>query len=307
MDRLDAMKVFVLAVDEGSLAAAGRKLGRSPAAVSRAIAFLEQRVGAELLHRTTRAIKLSEEGERYAAICRRVLMELEEADVIAAGPRAAPRGLLTITAPVVSGEIVLRPILDAFLDVYPTVSAKLLLFDRAVNLVEEGFDIALRIGPLADSAMMALRVGEVRRVVVAAPRYLKQHPRIQEPGDLAKHQTVVMAHLPNSWTFAPQAGSSVPRTVQLTPRLVVNSTSAAVASAVAGRGVVRMYSYQVAEQVARGELEIVLSGDEDPEMPAHLICPQGRLSAPKVRAFTDFAVPRLKKQFALLKKRIGAR
>ena len=307
MDRLDAMKVFVLAVDEGSLAAAGRKLGRSPAAVSRAIAFLEQRVGAELLHRTTRSIKLSEEGERYAAICRRVLMELEEADVIAAGPRAAPRGLLTITAPVVSGEIVLRPILDAFLDVYPTVSAKLLLFDRAVNLVEEGFDIALRIGPLADSAMMALRVGEVRRVVVAAPRYLKQHPRIQEPGDLAKHQTVVMAHLPKSWTFAPQAGSSVPRTVQLTPRLVVNSTSAAVASAVAGRGVVRMYSYQVAEQVARGELEIVLSGDEDPEMPAHLICPQGRLSAPKVRAFTDFAVPRLKKQFALLKKRIGAR
>ena len=307
MDRLDAMKVFVLAVDEGSLAAAGRKLGRSPAAVSRAIAFLEQRVGAELLHRTTRSIKLSEEGERYAAICRRVLMELEEADVIAAGPRAAPRGLLTITAPVVSGEIVLRPILDAFLDAYPTVSAKLLLFDRAVNLVEEGFDIALRIGPLADSAMMALRVGEVRRVVVAAPRYLKQHPRIQEPGDLAKHQTVVMAHLPKSWTFAPQAGSSVPRTVQLTPRLVVNSTSAAVASAVAGRGVVRMYSYQVAEQVARGELEIVLSGDEDPEMPAHLICPQGRLSVPKVRAFTDFAVPRLKKQFALLKKRIGAR
>ncbi len=115
-----------------------------------------------------------------------------------------------------------------------------------------------------------------------------------------------MAHLPNSWTFAPQAGSSAARTVQFTPRLVVNSTYAAVASAVAGRGVARMYSYQVAEQVARGELEIVLAGDEDPEMPAHLICPQGRLAVPKVRAFTDFAVPRLKKQFCqLLKKRIG--
>ncbi|MEY9103822.1 DNA-binding transcriptional LysR family regulator [Bradyrhizobium yuanmingense] len=229
MDRLDAMKVFVLAVDEGSLAAAGRKLGRSPAAVSRAIAFLEQRVGAELLHRTTRSIKLSEEGERYVAICRRVLTDLEEAEDIAAGPRTAPRGLLTITAPVVSGEMVLRPILDAFLDAYPTVSAKLLLFDRAVNLIEEGVDIALRIGPLADSAMVAMRVGGISRVVVAAPRYLKQHPRIAEPGDLAKHQIVAMAHLPNSWTFAPQPGSSAPRTVQFTPRLVVNSTYAAVA------------------------------------------------------------------------------
>ncbi|WP_027554746.1 LysR family transcriptional regulator [Bradyrhizobium sp. Cp5.3] len=307
MDRLDAMKVFVLAVDEGSLAAAGRKLGRSPAAVSRAIAFLEERVGAELLHRTTRSIKLSEEGERYVAICRRVLSELEEADDIAAGPRAAPRGTLAITAPVVSGEMVLRPILDAFLDAYPTVSAKLLLFDRSVNLIEEGIDVALRIGPLSDSAMVATKLGDVRRVVVAAPRYLNQHPRIEEPGDLAKHQIIAMAHLPNSWTFAPQRGSSVPRTVQFTPRLVINSTYAAVASAVAGRGVARMYSYQVAEQVHRGELDIVLAGDEDPEMPVHLISPQGRLSVPKVRAFTDFAAPRLKKQFAVLKKAIDTR
>ncbi|WP_074448210.1 LysR family transcriptional regulator [Bradyrhizobium yuanmingense] len=307
MDRLDAMKVFVLAVDEGSLAAAGRKLGRSPAAVSRAIAFLEERVGAELLHRTTRSIKLSEDGERYVEVCRRVLTELEEAENIATGARAAPRGLLTITAPVVSGEMVLRPILDAFLDACPTVSAKLLLFDRAVNLIEEGIDVALRIGPLADSSMIAMRVGEISRVVVAAPRYLKQHPRIAEPGDLAKHQIVAMAHLPNSWTFAPQAGSSAPRTVQFNPRLIVNSTYAAVASAVAGRGVARMYSYQVAEPLARGDLEIVLADHEDPQMPAHLICPQGRLAVPKVRAFTDFAVPRLKKQFASLKRSITAR
>ena len=137
---------------------------------------------------------------------------------------------------------------------------------------------------------------------MAAPHYLKQHPRITEPGDLAKHQIVAMAHLPNSWTFTAQAGSSAPRTVQFTPRLVVNSTYAAVASAVAGRGIARMYSYQVAEQVARGELVLVLVGDEDPEMPVHLIAPQGRLSVPKVRAFTDFAVPRLKKHFAQLKK-----
>ena len=223
MDRVDAMKVFVAALDEGSLAAAGRKLGRSPAAVSRAIAFLEAHVGAELLHRTTRSIKLSEVGERYAAACRRVLSELEEADILAGGERAAPRGTLALTAPVISGEMVLRPVLDAFLDAYPTVSARLLLLDRSVNLIDEGFDAALRIGNLADSSMMASRIGEVRRVVVAAPRYLKQNPRIAEPGDLAKHQIITMAHLPNSWTFPPVAGSSVPRTVQVSPRLVTNS------------------------------------------------------------------------------------
>jgi DNA-binding transcriptional LysR family regulator len=307
MDRLDAMNVFVLAVDEGSLAAAGRKLGRSPAAVSRAIAFLEQRIGAELLHRTTRAIKLSEEGARYIEVCRRVLADLDEAENVAAGPRAAPRGLLAITAPVVSGEMVLRPILDAFLDAYPTVSAKLLLFDRSVSLIDEGIDVALRIGPLADSSMVAIRIGEVRRVVVAAPRYLKRHPPIREPGDLAKHEIVAMAHLPNSWTFTPASKSGMARTVQFAPRIIVNSTYAAVASATAGRGVARMYSYQVADQVARGELAIVLAGDEDPEMPVHLICPEGRLASSKVRAFVDFAVPRLKKHFGLLKRNIAAR
>jgi DNA-binding transcriptional LysR family regulator len=307
MDRLDAMKVFVVAVDEGSLAGAGRKLGRSPAAVSRAIAFLEARVGAELLHRTTRSIKLSEEGERYVAVCRRVLTELDEAEFIAAGPRAAPRGTLTLTAPVTSGEIVLRPILDAFLDAYPTVSARLLLFDRPVNLIEEGIDVALRIAHLADSAMVATRVGEVRRVVVAAPRYLKQHPRIEEPADLAKHQIIAMAHVPNSWTFVPLPGSAVPRTVQFAPRLVLNSIRAAVASAVAGRGVARLLSYQVAEQVRQGELEILLAHHEDPVMPVHVIAPQGRASVPKVRAFLDFAVPRLKKHFALLTKDLGKR
>jgi len=205
MDRIDAMKVFVAALEEGSLAGAGRKLGRSPAAVSRATAFLEAHVGAELLHRTTRSIKLSEAGERYSAACRRVLTELEEADNVAAGDRAAPRGTLALTAPVVSGEMVLRPVLDAFLDAYPTVSARLVLLDRSVNLVDEGFDIALRIADLADSSMIATRIGEVRRVVVAAPRYLKQNPRIEEPGDLAKHQIISWPTFPIHGAFRPRA------------------------------------------------------------------------------------------------------
>ncbi len=307
IDRIDAMKVFVVALEEGSLAGAGRRLGRSPAAVSRAIAFLEAHVGAELLHRTTRSIRLSEAGERYAAACRRVLAELDEADNVAGGERAAPRGTLTLSAPVISGEMVLRPILDAFLDAYPTVSARLMLVDRAVNLIDEGVDAALRIGELADSSMVATRIGEVRRVVVAAPRYLKQNPRIEEPGDLAKHQIITMAHLPNSWTFPPLAGSSAPRSVQLTPRLVTNSIRGAVASAAGGRGVALFFSYQVSEQVQNGELEIVLAGHEPAALPVHVITPQGRLSVPKVRAFLDFAVPRLRSHFARLAKDSGNR
>jgi DNA-binding transcriptional LysR family regulator len=305
MDRLDAMKVFVVALDEGSLAGAGRKLGRSPAAVSRAIAFLEARVGAELLHRTTRSIKLSEEGERYAAACRRVLAELEEVDVSVGGGTSAPRGTLTLTAPVLSGELVLRPVLDAFLDATPTVSARLLLLDRPVSLIDEGIDIALRIGHLTDSAMVAQRIGEVRRVLVAAPRYLKQNPRIDEPSDLVKHQIIAMAHIPQSWTFPPLPGSSVPRTVQFTPRLVINSIRGAVASAVGGRGVARFFSYQVADHVRRGELEIVLTDHEHPPLPVQMIAPQGRLSVPKVRCFMDFAVPRLRNHFARLAKGLG--
>ena len=300
MDRIDAMKVFISALDEGSLAGAGRKLGRSPAAVSRAIAFLEAHVGAELLHRTTRSIKLSEAGERYAVACRRVLTELEEADNVAAGDKAAPRGTLALTAPVISGEMVLRPVLDAFLEAYPTVSARLLLLDRSVNLIEEGFDVALRVADLADSSMIATRIGEVRRVVVAAPRYLKQNPRIDEPGDLAKHQIISMAHMANSWSFPPLPGAAVPRTVQFSPRLVTNSIRGAVGSAVGGRGVALFFSYQVAEQVRNGELEIVLAGCEPAALPVHVIAPQGRLSVPKVRAFMDFAVPRLRSHFARL-------
>jgi DNA-binding transcriptional LysR family regulator len=303
MDRIDAMKVFVAALDEGSLAGAGRKLGRSPAAVSRAIAFLEAHIGAQLLHRTTRSIKTSEAGERYAAACRRVLTDLEEADIIAAGERSAPRGLLALTAPVPAGERVMRPILDAFLDAFPAVTARLYLLDRIVNLIDEGIDVALRIAHLPDSTLVANNVGEVRRVVVGSPRYLSLHPRIEKPSDLIKHQIIAMTHFGvDSWSFPPLRGSSVPRTVQFTPRLVVNTVAAAVASAVDGHGLTRVFSYQVAEQVREGQLKILLSADEHPPVPAHVIAPHGRLSVPKVRAFVDFAVPRLRSQFSQLTK-----
>jgi DNA-binding transcriptional LysR family regulator len=301
MDRIDAMKVFVAALDEGSLAGAGRRLGRSPAAVSRAIAFLEAHVGAELLHRTTRSIKLSEAGERYAVACRRVLVDLEEADIVAAGERSAPRGLLSITAPVAAGEDIVRPIVDAFMDEYPAVNVRLHFLDRPANLIDEGIDLALRIAHLADSTLIAVRIGEVRRVVAASPRYLARNPAIAEPADLAKHQIVAMTHFGiDSWSFPPLPGSSVPRAVQFAPRLIVNSIKGAVASAVGGRGVTRMFSYHIADQLRDGSLKIVLAGDEHEPLPVHLLAPHGRMQVPKVRAFVDFAVPRLKAHFAKL-------
>jgi DNA-binding transcriptional LysR family regulator len=299
VDRLDAMKVFVTALDEGSLAGAGRKLRRSPAAVSRAIAFLEEHVGTELLHRTTRSIKLSEAGERYAAACRRVLIDLEEADVMAAGERSAPRGTLTVTATAFAGETILSPIIDAFLDAYPGVSVRLYLLDRFVNLIDEGIDVALRIAHLSDSSLVATRVGEVRRVVAAAPRYLAQNPRITEPADLAKHQIITFADLGiDSWSFPPVNGSSVPHMVNFTPRLIVNSIRGAIVSAVNGRGVTRVLSYHIPKEVRDGSLEIVLKNHEPPPLPVHLIAPHGRLTVPKVRAFVDMALPRLRSHFA---------
>ena len=299
MDRLDAMKIFVTALDEGSLAGAGRKLRRSPAAVSRAIAFLEEHVGTELLHRTTRSIKLSEAGERYAAACRRVLIDLEEADVMAAGERSAPRGTLTVTATAFAGETILSPIIDAFLDAYPGVSVRLYLLDRFVNLIDEGIDVALRIAHLSDSSLVATRVGEVRRVVAAAPRYLAQNPRITEPADLAKHQIITFADLGiDSWSFPPVNGSSVPHMVNFTPRLIVNSIRGAIVSAVNGRGVTRVLSYHLPQEVRDGSLEIVLKDHEPPPLPVHLIAPHGRLTVPKVRAFVDMALPRLRSHFA---------
>ncbi|EPE97386.1 LysR family transcriptional regulator [Rhizobium grahamii] len=308
MDRIDAMKVFVTAIDEGSLAGAARNLKRSPTAVSRALSFLEAHVGVELLHRTTRTLKLSEAGQRYAAACRRVLVDLEEADMLAGGERAAPRGTLTISAPPILGEEVLRPILDDFLNLHPTVSVRFLMLDRFVNMVDEGVDLAVRIGQLSDSSHVSTRLGgDVRRVVVASPRYLASHPRIDEPGDLAKHQIIAFSNFGlDSWSFIPAKGTAIPRVVHFTPRCIVNSVRAAAASAAAGGGLTRLYSYHVASYVRDGQLKIVLADAEYPPLPVHLLAPQGRMSVPKVRAFVDFAAPRLRSEFARMATAAGS-
>jgi len=299
MDRIDLMNIFITAVDEGSLVGAARRLRRSPTAISRAIASLEGHLGVELLHRTTRSIRLSEAGQRYAASCRRILAELEEADLLAGGERSAPRGMLTLSAPPISGEEVLRPILDEFLGAYPLVSARLMLVDRSVNLVDEGVDVALRVGQLPDSSLVATRVGEgVRRVIVASPRYLSEHPPIEEPADIAGHQIVSLTHFGiEAWGFG---SGPAARTVHFTPRLVANTVRAAVGSAVGGRGLTRVYSYHVAREVKEGLLTIVLAEAEPEPQPVHLLAPGGRMAVPKVRAFVDFATPRLRAAFARL-------
>ena len=300
IDRLEAMRVFVTALDEGSLAAAGRRLGRSPAAVTRAIAFLEGHVGAQLLHRTTRKMRLTETGERYASVCQHVLIDLQEADLSAAGERAAPRGVLTVTAPVMFGTRILRPIVGAFLSCHPAVQVRYLLLDRVVNMIDEGVDVAIRIAPLPGSGLIAMQIGDVRRVLCASPDYLARKPPITSPADLGDHDCIAVAQMaPNEiWSFPPSLGSRIARTVRVRPRLMVNADEAAVDAAVAGEGVVRIMSYKIDREVREGRLVVLLPADEFPRLPVHLVIPEGRLAIAKVRAFVDFTRPQLKSEFA---------
>jgi DNA-binding transcriptional LysR family regulator len=299
IDRLDAMRVFVTALDEGSLASAGRRLNRSPAAVTRAIAALESHVGVQLLHRTTRRLQLTEAGEQYAAVCRRVLTDLDEADLAVAGSRAAPRGVLTVTAPVMFGTRVLRPIVGEFLKAYPAMRVRYLLLNRMTNLLDEGIDVALRIAPLQESNLIAVRIGEVRRVLCASSKYLAGRPPIASVSDLAQHDAIGIepTSLDDIWSFPPTAGGRVPRTVRVKPRLMVNTDEAAVSAAIDGEGIVRIFSYKIRHEVSGGSLVVLLPEDEPPPVPVHLITLPDRLSLAKVRAFMDFAAARLKAEF----------
>jgi len=268
MDRIDAMRAFVTAVDRGSLASAARGLGYSPAKVTRAIALLEGKLGMRLLHRSTRALHLTQFGETYYATCRDVLSALDLAERGAAAEQEQPSGLLTITAPLRFGQLYVRPVLDEFLDANPAVRARLVLLDRVVNLVEEGIDIAVRLAHLPDSSQVATRLGEVRRVLCAAPAYIERHGAPQTPAALREH-TCIMEHYGSEleiWRFASARGKSlVPVSIQ--PRLIVNSAAAAVDSAIAGHGVARVMSYQAAAAVKAGELVILLPEHEPPPIP----------------------------------------
>lgn len=296
MDRIDAMAVFVAVVDEGSLAAAARRLGRTPVAATRAVALLERQTGARLLHRTTRMLRLTEAGERYAAVCRRVLAELEQAALLAAGERSVPRGTLTVTAPALFGRLHVRPLVSAFLDDHPAVQVRLLLLDRVVNLIEEGIDVALRIGHLPDSELIAIRCGQVRRVACASPKYLSRRPSLREPADLATHDCIAFSQIATTdlWTFAPGPKGKAPKRVRVQPRLIVNGAEAAIAAVLEGRGVTCVFSYQVERELRAGRLVRVLKPFEPPPVPVHLVYTQSRAAIAKTRAFVDFAAPALR-------------
>ena len=308
MDRIDAMSAFVATVDEGSLAGAARRLGRSPAAVTRALALLERRTGTRLLYRTTRVVRLTQAGARFIVTCRRVLTDLDEAELLAAGERTAPRGLLTVTAPVVFGRLYVRPLIDAFLHTYPAVQVRLLLLDRVVNLIDEGMDIAIRIGHLPDSGLIAVKVGEVRRVACASPDYLSCRAPLCEPADLTSHDCVACSQVTETdvWTFASGSKGGSLTQVRVRPRLTVNGAEAAINSAVEGRGVTCVFSYQVERELGKGSLVLVLERFEPPPIPVHVIYPEARLSAAKASAFVNLVAPKLKVELARIARNVSA-
>ncbi len=292
MDRLHAMKVFLKVVECGGFAGAGRQLQMSPPAVTRAVAALEEVIGARLLIRTTRTVKLTEAGTRYAEDCRRILADLSESEASAAGSHAKPSGTLIVTASVLFGQGYVLPIMLDFLGKHPAVNGRALFVDRVVNLIEEGVDVAVRIAQLPDSEYRAIRVGSVRRVICGAPAYLKKHGIPATPADLAKHTLIAAtATLAQpEWHFGRGRRSSV----AVQPRLTTTNNESAISAAVGGWGLTRVLSYQIAQAVADRKLQIVLAEFEEEPLPIHIVYAEGRKASAKVRAFVEFAVERLR-------------
>lgn len=295
MDRLHEMEVFIAVADAGSFAKAGKRLRTSPPAVTRAISSLEDRLGARLFNRTTRSLSLTEAGHHFLESSRRLLADIDAAEKHAVGETATPQGHLTITASVTFGRSALAPVMTSFLSAHPRLTASVLLLDRIVNLVEEGIDVAVRIGALPDSSLVARRVGEVRRILVASPSYLGKRGAPQTPADLKLHSFIAFTGLmPNrDWRYV-DAGSS--GHVSFMPRLEINDATAAIAAAEAGDGITIALSYMVADQIRKGLLVPVLAAFTPPFVPVQLVYPQTRLVASKVRAFVDYAAPRLKQK-----------
>lgn len=298
MDRLQAMSAFVTVVDCGGFASAARKLELSPPVVTRAVAELEERLGLRLLTRTTRVVRVTEAGARFADDCRRILAEIDEAEVAASGTHAAARGTLVLTAPVLFGHLYVMPVLVDYLRQCPEVDAQCLFLDRIVNLDEEGVDVAIRIGELPDSSMQAIRVGRVRRVLVASPGYLQAHGLPARPEDLAQHTLISRGGvaLEVDWQFVEAGRTS---TQHLHARLRTSSNDSAIAAAVAGFGITRLLSYQVAEPLRLGQLQVVLEAFETAALPIHVVHREGRRATQKVRGFIDLAVDTLRAHPAL--------
>lgn len=290
MDRLDTMRVFVAVAEGQGFAAAARQLSMSPPAITRAVAALEQRIGARLLVRTTRTVRLTDAGARFLADAKRLLAALDEAEQAAAGAHAEPRGLLTVTGSVLFGHRHIAPIVLDFLDRHPAVQVHSLYLDRVVDLLDEGIDVAVRIAHLPDSSLQAVRVGAVRSVVCASPHYLEQHGVPEHPRDLADHTGIGFTSGigQGNWLFA----DGLVAHPQI--RLTGNSASISIAAALRGHGLARVLSYMIEDELASGALRVVLAEFEKPPVPIHIVHAEGRQTSARTRAFVDFAAERLR-------------
>jgi DNA-binding transcriptional LysR family regulator len=293
LDRLHLITVFVAVVDANGFAGGARKLGISPPAVTRAINELEAHLGVRLLTRTTRIVRVTESGARYADDCRLILAQLAEADESVTGMQVTPRGHLTITAPVLFGAKFVAPIVTEYLQRNPEVVASCWFLDRVVNMIDEGADVGIRIGELPDSSMQATAVGKVRRVMCAAPIYLEQHGVPLTPADLQSHTIVsASAVTPTSEWRLVENGES--RIIKVRPRMTTTSNDSALAAALSGFGITRLLSYQVAEFLQEGSLKMVLGEFELPDLPVHVVHREGQHASKKARAFIDLVVERLR-------------
>ncbi|PTR27947.1 LysR family transcriptional regulator [Pseudomonas sp. GV085] len=298
MDRFHEMQIFMAVADEEGFAAAARRLNISPPSVTRAIAAMEERIGTQLLSRTTRSLHLTEAGQRYLEDCRRILSEVDEAEEAAAGSFSIPCGYLTVTAPVMFGELYIAPLLAEYLDQFPSVHLNALLVDRVVSMADEGIDVAIRIGHLHENNQHAIKVGEVRQVICAAPAYFEQYGKPRHPGELSTANIVMSSasHLLSDWQFV-NDGNAL--SFRFEPRLVVTANQAAINIACLGWGLTRVLSYQVAGHVASGALEVVLQEFEPPALPIQVVYQKSNRVPAKVRTFVDFLADRLGQDAAL--------
>lgn len=293
MDRLDLIAAFVAVAEDGSFIGAARKLGRSPASISRAVAALEEQYAVQLLTRTTRAVALTDAGERYFDQAKRFLSEYDQLEEAIQGERATPKGVLTIAAPVVFGRLHVLPIVTSFLAEHPLVEVDLMLFDRVASYVDEGVDLGVRIGALPDSSFKATRVGALRRVYCASPDYLERNGEPESLADLDRHAIIIVT------------GSSVPQGEWLsgrggqrrTSRLTVNSVDAAIDAACAGVGVARLLSYQIEAAENRGLLKHILCEHASAPIPIHIVRPAGRHPALATALFIEKATEELRARF----------
>jgi len=298
MDKLSAMAIFVAVVDEGGFASAARKLQISPPVVTRAITELEESMGVRLLSRTTRVVRVTDVGARYAIDCRRILADVADSETSATGTHAAPRGRLVVTSSVMFGAMYVTPIVTEYLRRYPETDVECRFLDRVVNMMDEGVDAAIRIGTLPDSSYQAVKVGQVRQIVCASPGYLKERGIPKTPEELAQHDIIAALPVTQSldWKFE---RDGKPLVCRVRPRLSTTSNHAALGAALEGFGLTRVISYMAAPDLAAGRLKTVLAQYEAPPVPVNVVHHEGRQSTGKVRAFLDLAIAGLRANTSL--------